>query len=311
MSTTNVSNPGQPRSTVVETVTTATHEGEHTHTRISWAAIIAGVILVVAVQMLLSMLGLGVGLGLVSPNTNGTPDASSFGIGAGLWWLISSLAALALGGYVAAWLGGLTTRFDGLLHGIMTWAIATLLTFYLLTSAVGGLIGGAFSVVGSGLSSAGSGIASVAPKMAEAAGVTPDLLQQQAQAFLQPANPDPANMTPQDAQKEIVAALPKLASGGPDAVAAKERIIAITAAQGHISRDEATKRFDDAQARFTKAKDQTVQTAKNTADASAGAASKGSFLAFAVLALGALAAALGGRAAVERRVLVTQQRVVR
>ena len=296
---------------MVETTTQAIHEGEHTHVRISWAAIIAGVIMVIAVQLLLSMLGLGVGLGLVSPNTNATPDASSFGIGAGLWWLVSSLVALALGGYVAAWLGGLTTRFDGLLHGLVTWAIATLLTFYLLTSAVGGLIGGAFSVVGSGLSSAGSGVASVAPKMAEAAGVTPDLLQQQAQAFLQPANPDPASMTPQDAQKEIVAALPKLAGGGPDAAAAKARIIAITAAQGHISQDEATKRFNDAQSRFTQAKDQTVQTAKNTADASAGAASKGSFLAFAVLALGALAAALGGRAAVQRRVLVTQQRVVR
>jgi len=311
MSTTTVPNPGQPRSTMVETTTQAIHEGEHTHVRISWAAIIAGVIMVVAVQLLLSMLGLGVGLGLVSPNTNGTPDASSFGIGAGLWWLISSLVALALGGYVAAWLGGLTTRFDGLLHGLVTWGIATLLTFYLLTSAVGGLIGGAFSVVGSGLSTAGSGVASVAPKLADAAGVSPDLLQQQAQAYLQPANPDPANMTPQEAQKEIVAALPKLAGGGADAAAAKARIIAITAAQGHISQDEATKRFNDAQARFTQAKDQTVQTAKNTADASAGAASKGSFLAFAVLALGALAAALGGRAAVQRRVLVTQQRVVR
>ena len=311
MSTTTLPNPGQPRSAVVETTTTATHEGAHTHIRISWAAIIAGVILVVAVQMLLSMLGLGVGLGLVSPNTNGTPDASSFGIGAGLWWLVSSLVALAVGGYVASWLAGLTTQFDGLLHGIMTWAIATLLTFYLLTSAVGGLIGGAFSVVGSGLSSAGSGVAAAAPKLADAAGVTPDLLQQQAQAFLQPANPDPASMTPQDAQKEVVAALPKLASGGPDAAAAKERIIAITAAQGHVSREEATQRFNDAQARFAKAKDQTVQTAKNTADASAGAASKGSFLAFAVLALGALAAALGGRAAVQRRAVVTQQRVVR
>ena len=81
-------------------------------------------------------------------------------------------------------------------------------------------------------------------------------------------------MTPQDAQKEIVTALPKLASGGPDATAAKERIITITAVQGHISRDEATQRFNDAQAKFATAKDQTVQTAKNTADASAGAASK-------------------------------------
>ena len=103
MSTTTLPNPGPPRAAVVETVTTATHEGEHTHTRISWAAIIAGVILVVAVQMLLSMLGLGVGLGLVSPNTNGTPDASSFGIGAGLWWLVSSLVA---SGWAGMWRPG-------------------------------------------------------------------------------------------------------------------------------------------------------------------------------------------------------------
>lgn len=311
MSTTTYPDPGQPRSTVVETTTRTAGQGEHTHVRISWAAIIAGVILVIAVQLLLSMLGLGIGLGLVSPNTNATPDASSFGIGAGLWWLVSSLVALALGGYIAAWLGGLTTRFDGMLHGLVTWGIATLLTFYLLTSAVGGLIGGAFSMVGSGLSAAGSGISSVAPKVAQVAGVTPDMLQQQAQAYLQPTNPDPAAMSPQDAQKEIVAALPKLAAGGADAAAAKDRIITITAAQAHISREEATKRFDDAQARLTQAKDQAVQTAKNTADASAGAASKGSFLAFAVLLLGAIAAALGGGAAVQRRVLATQQRVVR
>ena len=128
MSTTTIPNPGLPRSTVVEATTRTAPEHEHTHVRISWAAIVAGVILVIATQLLLSMLGLGVGLGLVSPSTNGTPGASSFDIGAGVWWLASSLAALALGGYVAAWLGGLTTRFDGVLPGLGTWGIATLPT---------------------------------------------------------------------------------------------------------------------------------------------------------------------------------------
>ena len=311
MSTTLSGSPGLPRTTSVETTTTHDPQaGVHTHIRLSWGAIIAGVVLAIAAQLLLSMLGLGVGLSLISPNTGGTPGAGSFGIGAGLWWLISSLVALAFGGYVAAWMAGLPTRFDGVLHGLVTWGIATLLTFYLLTSAVGGLIGGAFSTVGSGLSAAGSGLSSVAPKVAQAAGVNPDL-QQQAQAYLQPADTNPATMSPQDAQKEIVAALPKLAAGGPDAAVAKDRIIAITAAQGHISREDATKRFDDAQARFTQAKDQTVQTATNAADKSAGAASTGSFLGFAVLALGAIAAALGGAAAVQRRTMVTQRRVVR
>ena len=62
--------------------------------RISWPAIFGGVILVVAVQFLLSMLGAGIGLGTVNVNVGSTPDASSFGIGAGIWWVVSSVIAL-------------------------------------------------------------------------------------------------------------------------------------------------------------------------------------------------------------------------
>src|SRR2546421_4678195 len=61
-----------------------------THRRISWAAIFDGVILVVIVQVLLSLLGAGLGLGTVNVNAGTTPNASSFGIGGGIWWVISS-----------------------------------------------------------------------------------------------------------------------------------------------------------------------------------------------------------------------------
>ena len=67
--------------------------GSHTHLRISWAAIFGGVVLVVAVQLLLSMLGAGIGLGTVNTNAGFTPDASSFGIGASVWWVVSSVHA--------------------------------------------------------------------------------------------------------------------------------------------------------------------------------------------------------------------------
>src|SRR5947208_13300711 len=63
---------------------------------------------------------------------------------------------------------------------------AVLITIYLLTSAIGGVIGGAFSVLGGTLSAAGQGLKSAAPELASAAGLSPDLLQQQAQAYLQP-----------------------------------------------------------------------------------------------------------------------------
>ena len=295
---------------MVETTTTMLGGGAHTHRRISWAAIFGGVILVVTVQLLLSMLGAGIGLGTVNVNAGSTPSASSFGISAGLWWVVSSVIALGFGGYVAAWLAGIELRWDGLLHGLITWGIATLLTIYLLSSAVGGIIGGGFSALGSVASAAGSGVKDAAQPLAQAAGVTPDMVQQQAQAYLKPADTDPATMTPQDAQKEVAANLVTYAKGGPDAAGAKTRIVAIVAAQQHISQDEAAKRFDDAQAKLKQEKDAAVQTAKNAADESASAASKTAFAGFGDLLLGAIAAALGGSLAVQRRLQVSE-RIVR
>src|SRR5204863_10193710 len=153
---------------------------------------------------------------------------------------------------------GIEIRFDGVLHGLITWGIATLLTIYLLTSAIGGIIGGGFSVLGGIASAAGSGVKEAAKPIAQAAGVSPEMLQQQAQAYLQPTNPDPATMSPQDAQKELVRLLPDLAAGGDRANQAKQRILDIMAAQLKISPDDAAKRFDQAQAQFTQTKEQAI-----------------------------------------------------
>ena len=273
--------------------------------RISWSAIFAGMVIAVAVQLLLSMLGVGIGLGLVEPMAGDTPGAGSFGIGAGLWWLVSNLIALVAGGYVAAWLAGNTLRFDGMLHGVVTWGITLLLTFYLLGSAIGGIMGGAFGMIGGAASGAasvaGEGLKAAAPQMG-LGNVTPDQILDQAKAYLQPANPDPASLTAEAAQQEIATTLPKLLAGGEQAKQARERIVAIMAAQLKISPEDAAKRFDEAQAQLTQAKDQAVQTAKAAADQTASAASQASVLAFIALVLGAVAAAFGGSLAVQRRV---------
>lgn len=274
-------------------------DGRHVHRRVSWQALFAGVVLAIAVQLLLTTLGVGVGLGLVSPNTGDAPDASSIGIGAGVWWFVSNLIALGIGGY-AAWLAGVIARFDGVLHGLITWGIATLFAFWLLTTALGGLLGGAFSAVGTTLAAAGSGIKAAAPQVAQAVGVSPETLQSQAQAYLQPSA-DPASMSPQDAQKAIATTLPAYLAGGPGAGAARERVIAIMAAQMKVSHDAAAKRFDALQARVASAKTQAVDTAKTVAASSAGTVSTASFMVFGVLLLDAIAAAIGGALAVQRR----------
>ncbi|MBC7908060.1 MAG: hypothetical protein H7Y60_15135 [Rhodospirillaceae bacterium] len=285
----------------VETTPALAGGGSHTHRRISWSAIFGGVILIVAIQLLFALLGMGFGLDTISTHEGTTPSAQSLGIGAGIWWIVSSCLALALGGFVAAWLAGVEIRLDGVLHGLVSWGAATILTLWILTSAIGGFIGGGFSVLGSLTSAAGSSIADAAKPIAQAAGVSPDLVQQQAQAYLQPPNPDPATMSPEEAQKQIASDLVTYAKGGNDAEAAKQHVIAIMAAQLQISPDEAARKFDEAQAKVQQAKAQAIETAKNAADASADAASKTSFAGFTVLLLGAIAAALGGSLAVQRR----------
>lgn len=277
-------------------------EEASTHRRISWAAIFGGVVLAIAVQLLLSLLGAGIGLGTLDAAAGSTPDASSLGIGAGIWWIVSSCIALFIAGYIAARLAGIEIRFDGMLHGFITWGLATLVMVWLLTSAIGGIIGGGFSALGSVASAAGSGASQVAKPIAQAAGLSPDMIQQQAQAYLQPTNPDPATMSPQDAQKEIAKNLATYVGGGAEAPAAKERIINIMAAQMKIGHDDAAKRFDDAQTRLE-------QTAKGAADASAAAGSKTSFAGFGVLLLGMIAAGVGGSIAVPRRRHVSSRMV--
>lgn len=200
--------------------------------RVSWSAISAGVVLVVAIEALLGVLGTGIGLGFVNPTAGTTPDAGSFGIGAGIWWLLSTIIALVIGSYAAARLAGVPTRFDGVLHGLVIWGLALLLTAYLVTSAVGGLIGGAFSVVsgtvsaagsavGGAASAAGGGAKAILPQIQQTTGLDPNILQQQAESILQGPTPsDPASMSRPDAAKAITQALPDLFSGGDKSAAA-------------------------------------------------------------------------------------------
>ena len=207
----------------------------------------------------------------------------------------------------------LRREFDGILHGLVIWGVAVLLTIYLITSAAGGLIGGFSSLIGGTLSAAGSAFSgaagaggsalkSVLPQTQQAAGLNADVLQQQAEQILQsPTPPDPASMSRPDAIKAVGTAIPDLLANNDKSAAAKQRIVDIVAAQAHISPQDAQKRVDDAQTRLAETKDQAVRTAKQKADAGAAVASHASFLAFAGLVVGALAAAIGGAMASPRQ----------
>jgi hypothetical protein len=111
---------------------------ERPFARISWGAIFAGAIIALAMQLVLTLIGTAVGLATLNPATGQNPSGTTLGIGAGFWLVISSLVSLFLGGYIAGRLAG---TFNGWLHGLATWAVVTMLTIALLTTAAGGLIG--------------------------------------------------------------------------------------------------------------------------------------------------------------------------
>lgn len=122
---------------------------------ISWRAIFAGTITVLAVSLILNLIGLAIGLGTIEPTEESNP-LSGIGTGALIWWILSNLIALFLGGFVAARVGVSFSNKSGIIQGIMTWALYTLVSAWLLTSVIGSILSGVGNIVGGVLSTAGN-----------------------------------------------------------------------------------------------------------------------------------------------------------
>ena len=135
--------------------------------RISWSAVLAGVLVALVSQILLTLLGVGIGLSTIDPVTEQNPTAG-LGTGSAVWYIISSLLSLFIGGWIAGRLASTPRLFDGIIHGVLTWCLATLLTIYFLTTTLGSIIGGAGRLVGSLVSTAGSAVAAAAPGIGNA-----------------------------------------------------------------------------------------------------------------------------------------------
>lgn len=116
--------------------------------RISWGAILAGTLTAVAVSFLLNMLGLGIGFTSIDPMTE-TNTLHGLGTGTIIWWALSNLAALFIGGMVAGRMSGLPSNSDGGLHGFLAWGLYLILSVYLVTSTIGGIFNGMASAANS------------------------------------------------------------------------------------------------------------------------------------------------------------------
>ncbi len=110
-----------------------------------WGAILAGVAAGLSTQLLLAMLGLASGLSLANVSEGVTPGSGTL-----LWSILSLLIAAIVGSYVAGRVSGLSRKVDGMLHGVVTWSVSTLLFIMMATSVGGTLLSGIFYDIGQG-----------------------------------------------------------------------------------------------------------------------------------------------------------------
>ncbi|MGC3985270.1 MAG: hypothetical protein QM777_11345 [Pseudorhodoferax sp.] len=120
---------------------------------VSWGAILAGGAAAAALSLILLILGAGLGLTSLSPYGGAGASAMALGMSAIVWVMVTQALASGMGGYIA---GRLRTRWAGLqgdevffrdtAHGFLAWAVATLATAALLTTAIGSVVGGAVKV---------------------------------------------------------------------------------------------------------------------------------------------------------------------
>ncbi len=259
--------------------------------RISWGAVLAGVVVALVAQLILNMIGVGIGASTLDPGAGAdmNPSARGFSIGAALWWTVSGILAALAGGFAAGRLSGQPKETSAAWHGLTSWALTTLVVFWLLTSAIGGVIGGAYrgvaNAAGGALQTAAQ---TAAPTLATSAGPFDAVEQSMRRAM---GGNDPGAL-----RDAAVAALRAAATGDPkQAEAARTRAAEALARAQNIPVEEARDQVRQYEQQYRQGVDATRREATETAGAATKAVSRTALIGALSLLLGAVAAWFGGR----------------
>lgn len=268
---------------------------------VSWGAVLGGAVAAAALSLILLMLGAGLGLSSVSPWSY---NAKVMGISTIAWLAFTQLAASGIGGYIA---GRLRTRwlnvhdnevyFRDTAHGMLAWAVASLLTASLLTSAATSVLGGAADVAGTAVSATTT--------LAGNAKVNPvdyftDLLLRSEQVTVA-ADSTVINSSGNSngVRLEVSRILSTNVVNGALSPSDRDYLARLVARRADMSQIDATKRVDAVFEQFNKSVTEAKNSAKIAADLARKAAANSALWMFVALLLGAfvasLAATLGGR----------------
>jgi len=275
----------------------------------SWGAIIAGALVAIAVSLILFALGSGLGFASMSPWPNAGMSAGTFSVAAAIWLIVMQWVSALFGGYIAGrlrsrWIGTHAHEifFRDTAHGLVTWALATVIVAALLASAVSSGIGAGAKAVSGVVGAGAQGMAQGATAASQGAlGSDSSSLGYGLDKLFRPVmspgsvpagTPDARGQDPRVEAGRILTSA--LANGGLSP-ADRSYLVSLVAARTGISDAEAQSRVDDlvasANAAAAKVKAEADAARKDAAEVSIYTALSlliGAFIASA-------AAALGGR----------------
>lgn len=240
--------------------TTFTDIDQSDRTTLSWGAVIAGAIASAALTLFLLALGVGLGFSIVSPWSDQGVSATTFHVVAGVYLVCVALLSSAVGGYLA---GRLRTRWPGVhddeiyfrdtAHGLVTWALATVLMVGVLGGATTHILAGASA--GSVPAAAGAAGAAANPN----AGYVDMLLRSDTGAPAPSTQPGAGVASDRQAARGELGRLlaPSLRKGGNLSDADRAYAAKVVAARTGLSQAEAEKRVSDVVVQAKKTADDT------------------------------------------------------
>jgi hypothetical protein len=253
----------------------------------SWPAIIAGAFVAAAVSLILLALGSGLGFASVSPWPGRGVSGTTFAVTTAIWLILTQWVSAGLGGYLA---GRLRTRWIGThahevffrdtAHGLITWAVASVL----VAAAIGISIGTSVAAAGRAVGAAGRTAAEGASAVSRSSAYDIDRLLRPADVGAPQADPKP----------EVAHIIANAAVTGDIPDGDRAYLAQLVAARTGVTLEDAQKRVDGF---LSDVKDAEAK-AKATADAARKVAAKASiYLALSMLVgafIASVSAALGG-----------------
>lgn len=275
--------------------------------RLSWQAIFGGLIIALAVQLLLTVLAISIGATIINPLIQQKPGEEA-GLTTAITWIVISIISLFAGGWVAGRMSGLGRTSEGAVHGLVTWGAATLISAYLLSTAVGAALGGVGKLISQALPTAGqmtvAGLESqggMGSAMNNPMNSGWSSIRQEAQGIAQKNAPTPTGRTAEaepgqnQSSKQLISALDRMFSHGENINPNdREAVVNVLVTQDNMNRADANQTVDRWIKTYQQSKTQINQSARQTGQAITQGISMAGWWCFIALVLGAIAAAWGG-----------------